>query len=229
MQMSNEELGKYLEDSRKKKGLSTYDVNNLTQISQSYISLIEKGKRKPSAVILKTLAPVYGLDYIDLYEKAGYIDLIEDEKKDMLKKIGAIPLSDISTTKIPVLGKVKAGYNYLAQENIIDYIAFNIDGTDKENYYALYVTGDSMEPLFNDGDIVIVHKQDNFENGDNCVVLINGDEATVKKVYKGTTGIELKAVNPYYPPRIFTEEETKDLPVKVIGVVEKSIRNFKKK
>ena len=66
------------------------------------------------------------------------------------------------------------------------------------------------------------------ENGDNCVVLINGDEATVKKVYKGTTGIELKAINPYYPPRIFTKEEIKDLPVKVIGVVEKSIRNFKK-
>ena len=46
MQMSNEELGKYLEISRKQKGLSTYDVNNLTKISQSYISLIEKGKRK---------------------------------------------------------------------------------------------------------------------------------------------------------------------------------------
>lgn len=229
MQMSNEELGKYLENSRKQKGLSTYDVNNLTQISQSYISLIEKGKRKPSAVILKTLAPVYGLDYIDLYEKAGYIDLIEDEKKDMLKKIGAIPLSDIKTTKIPVLGKVKAGYNYLAQENIINYIAFNIDGADKENYYALYVTGDSMEPLFDDGDIVIVHKQNDFNNGDNCVILINGDEATIKKVYKGTTGIKLQAVNPYYPPRIFTEEEIRDLPVKVIGVVEKSIRNFKKK
>lgn len=229
MQMSNEELGKYLENSRKQKGLSTYDVNNLTQISQSYISLIEKGKRKPSAVILKTLAPVYGLDYIDLYEKAGYIDLIEDEKKDMLKKIGAIPLSDIKTTKIPVLGKVKAGYNYLAQENIIDYIAFNIDGVDKENYYALYVTGDSMEPLFDDGDIVIVHKQNDFNNEDNCVILINGDEATIKKVYKGTTGIKLQAVNPYYPPRIFTEEEIRDLPVKVIGVVEKSIRNFKKK
>ena len=229
MQMLNEELGKYLENSRKKKGLSTYDVNNLTQISQSYISLIEKGKRKPSAVILKTLAPVYGLDYIDLYEKAGYIDLIEDEKKDILKKIGAIPLSEIETTKIPVLGKVKAGYNYLAQENIIDYIAFNIDGADKENYYALYVIGDSMEPLFDDGDIVIVHKQNDFNNGDNCVILINGDEATIKKVYKGTTGIKLQAVNPYYPPRIFTEDEIKNLPVKVIGVVEKSIRNFKKK
>lgn len=85
-----------------------------------------------------------------------------------------------------------------------------------------------MEPLFDDGDTVIVHKQDDFENGDNCVVLINGEEATVKKVYKGNTGLELKAINPYYPPRIFTKEEIKTLPVKVIGVVEKSIRNFKK-
>ncbi len=157
-------------------------------------------------------------------------DLIEKhENEDEFKKIGAIPLSEIDTAKIPVLGTVKAGYNYLAQENIIDYIAFKVNGTDKENYYALNVVGDSMEPLFDDGDTVIVHKQDDFENGDNCVVLINGNEATVKKVYKGNTGIELKAVNPYYPPKIFTKEEIRDLPVKVIGVVEKSIRNFKKK
>ena len=227
--LSNKELGKYLKDSRNAKGLSLRQVNKISDISYSHLNMIENGKRNVTPALLKNLAKLYGLDYIDLYEKAGYIDLIEDEKKDMLKKIGAIPLSEIETTKIPVLGKVKAGYNYLAQENIIDYIAFNIDGADKENYYALYVIGDSMEPLFDDGDIVIVHKQNDFNNGDNCVILINGDEATIKKVYKGTTGIKLQAVNPYYPPRIFTEEEIRNLPVKVIGVVEKSIRNFKKK
>lgn len=154
---------------------------------------------------------------------------MERTTDDILKKIGAIPLSDMETIKIPILGTVKAGYDYLAQENIIDYIAFKVDGTDKENYYALNVIGDSMTPLFDDGDTVIVHKQDDFENGDNCVVLINGDEATIKKVYKGNNGIELKAINPYYPPRIFTQEEIKELPIKVIGIVEKSIRNFKKK
>lgn len=227
--LSNKELGKYLKDSRNAKGLSLRQVNKISDISYSHLNMIENGKRNVTPALLKNLAKLYGLDYIDLYEKAGYIDLIEDEKKDMLKKIGAIPLSEIETTKIPVLGKVKAGYNYLAQENIIDYIAFNIDGADKENYYALYVIGDSMEPLFDDGDIVIVHKQDDFNNGDNCVILINGEEATIKKVYKGTTDIKLQAVNPYYPPRIFTEDEIKNLPVKVIGVVEKSIRNFKKK
>lgn len=147
----------------------------------------------------------------------------------LLKKIGAVPLSEIETVRIPILGIVKAGYDYLAEENIIDYIPFKINGTDKENYYALNVVGDSMTPLFDDGDTVIVHKQEEFKNGDNCVVLINGEEATIKQVYKGTTGIELKAVNPYYPPRVFTKEEIKTLPVKVIGIVEKSIRNFKKK
>ena len=154
---------------------------------------------------------------------------MERNTDDMLKEIGAIPLSETDTVKIPILGTVKAGYNYLAQENIIDYISFKVDGSDKENYYGLYVTGDSMEPLFDEGDTVIVHRQDDFENGDYCVVLINGDEATVKQVYKGDNGIMLKANNPYYPPRIFTKEEIRDLPVKVIGVVEKSIRNFKKK
>ena len=48
---------------------------------------------------------------------------MEKTVDETLKTIGAIPLSDIETTRIPVLGKVKAGYNYLAQENIIDYIS----------------------------------------------------------------------------------------------------------
>lgn len=229
MEMSIKELGIYLKKLREEKELSTREVYNLAKVSNSYLSLVENGHRRPSAVVLKKLAPVYGVDYLELYVKAGYADLAEYEKNETLRKIGATPLSKIDTVKIPVLGTVKAGYNYLAEENIIDYIPFKINGTDTENYYALNVVGDSMEPLFDDGDTVIVHKQDNFENGDNCVVLINGNEATVKQVYKETTGIKLEAVNPYYPPRTFTEEEIKDLPVKIIGVIEKSIRNFKKK
>lgn len=229
MEMSLKEMGAYLKKLRENKGLTTREVYELSKVSNSYLSLVENGHRRASAVVLKKLAPVYGVDYLDLYVKAGYADLAEYEKNEMLKKIGAIPISDIDVINIPLLGTVKAGYDYLAQENIIDYISFKVDGNDKENYYALNVVGDSMTPLFNNGDTVIVHKQDDFENGDNCVVLINGEEATIKKVYKGNTGIELKAVNPYYPPRVFSKEDIKDLPVKIIGVVEKSIRNFKTK
>lgn len=208
------------------RNIKPIELSEKTGIDKSKISSYMSGRYKAKQDGVYLLAKALDVNEAWLM---GLDVPMERIKDDIFQKIGAIPLSEIETTKIPVLGKVKAGYDYLAQENIIEYIFFNIDGSDKENYYALYVTGNSMEPLFDDGDIVIVHKQDNFNNGENCVVLINGDEATIKKVYKGTTGIELKAVNPYYPPRIFTEEEIRDLPVKVIGVVEKSIRNFKKK
>lgn len=243
-------LGDLIKKYRTINKLSLRDFASRCGLSHTYISALEKNidprTGKPIAPTLDTVKYVAKgmnttieeiLKVLD--EQQEFVinqDLPSIHKNnstsslsDELKKIGAIPLSDIDTVKIPILGTIKAGYDYLAQENIIDYIAFKVNGTDKENYYALNIVGDSMEPLFDNGDTVIVHKQDDFENGDNCVVLINGEEATVKKVYKGNTGLELKAVNPYYPPRIFTKEEIKDLPVKVIGVVEKSIRNFKKK
>lgn len=80
MELSIKELGQYLKTLRESLGYSTYDVNKLCDISQSYLSLVENGKRKPSAVILKKLAPIYNVNYIDLYEKAGYLDLAESEK-----------------------------------------------------------------------------------------------------------------------------------------------------
>lgn len=221
-----EKVGARLKQARELRHITLEEAGKKVDVHKSTVLRWENGEtEKIKLPIIETLASYYNVNPVWLM---GY-DVPMENTENMMKKIGAIPISEIETTKIPVLGKVKAGYDYLAQENIIDYIAFKIDGSDKENYYALYVTGDSMEPLFDDGDIVIVHKQDDFNNGENCVVLINGNEATIKKVYKGTTGIKLQAVNPYYPPRIFTEEEIKDLPVKIIGVVEKSIRNFKKK
>ena len=80
MELSNVELGLYLKTIREQLGYSIYDVNKLCHISPSYLSLMENGKRRPSAIILKKLAPIYNLEYIDLYEKAGYIDLAESEK-----------------------------------------------------------------------------------------------------------------------------------------------------
>lgn len=139
--------------------------------------------------------------------------------------IESIPIKNIEKAKIPVLGTVKAGYNYLAQENIVGYESVN-NISNPEEYYALQVTGDSMEPLFSDGDIAIVHKQDDFESGNTCIVLINGDEATVKKVVRMEDGIDLIAMNPYYPIRHFSKKDMKEIPVKIIGkVIEARKRN----
>lgn len=130
----------------------------------------------------------------------------------------SIPIKKIDKIKIPVLGKVKAGYDYLAQENIIGYESID-NVSDPENYYALQVSGDSMEPLFSDGDIAIVHRQDDFDSGNTCIILVNGDEATVKKVVRMDDGIDLIAMNPYYPIRHFSKNEMNEIPIKIIGKV----------
>ena len=216
MELSVKEMGAYLKELRESKGLSTREVYELSKVSNSYLSLVENGHRRASAVVLKKLAPVYGVDYLDLYVKAGYADLAKEEQRN---KLNPIPLSELNQTEIPVLGKVKAGYDYLANENIIGHVFLDFKPSDPENYYALQVTGDSMEPLFSDGDIAIVHKQDNFDSGNTCIVLINGDEATVKKVVRMDDGIDLIAMNPYYPVRHFNKNEMDEIPVKVIGKV----------
>lgn len=79
--LSKEELGLYLKRCRDIKDLSLREVDKLTGISYTHLNMIENGKRNVTPALLRTLANLYGLDYLDLYEKAGYIDLIEDEKK----------------------------------------------------------------------------------------------------------------------------------------------------
>lgn len=135
--------------------------------------------------------------------------------------------SSASIIKIPLLGIVKAGYNYLANENIIDHISVTDSSLNNEDFFALKVKGDSMVPEIYENDIAIIKKQDDFENGDYVVALVNDDEATIKKAVKTEDGIELIAVNPYYPKRFFSKNEIKEIPVKIIGIVYNITRNFK--
>lgn len=186
-------------------------ANKLGIKSKSTIYRYMNAEMAPKITTIKYLAELYSVNPLWLM---GY---------DVPMK--AIPIKNIEKVKIPVLGTVKAGYNYLAQENIVGYESVD-NISNPEDYYALQITGDSMEPLFSDGDIAIVHKQDDFESGNTCIILINGDEATVKKVVRMEDGIDLIAMNPYYPVRHFSSEDMKKIPVKIIGkVVEARKRN----
>lgn len=150
-----------------------------------------------------------------------------DTDKDLLNKIGAIPLSDENMVKIPILGTVKAGYDYLAEENIVGTIKVNMDLVkDGSEYFALKVKGDSMQPVLYEDDIVIIKKQNDCEDGQIAVVLINGEEGTIKKVKKSSNGIWLQPFNNNYEPIVFTNDEVEDIPVKIIGVVKQLQREF---
>ena len=221
--LSKEDLGKYLKKLRNDNYLSLREVNHITDISYSHLNMIENGKRNVTPALLRVLADLYCVDYLDLYEKAGYIDLIEDEKK----KIYRTDELGNPVTPIPILGIVKAGYNYLAQENVIGTIDVekSLVGNG-DDYFALKIKGDSMVPVLIENDIVLSKKQDDFDNGDIVIALINGDEATIKKGKKSEAGILLQPFNNSYEPLIFTYDEMETIPVKIIGVVKQLKREF---
>ena len=132
-------------------------------------------------------------------------DLVENKEKVKIDNKQAFPL----------LGTVKAGYNYLASENIIGYVNIDKNIPNPEEYFALKVTGNSMQPILYNDDIVIVHSQNDIESGQIGIILINGNEATVKKIIKHSDFIELISFNSYYPPK----KITKDIEFKIIGKV----------
>lgn len=217
---------------REELGYTQQELADKLKKAKSTIAMYENETRKPSLKVLKQLSNIFdcSVDYIlgisEKREKNNDSELVinKDHIYEALLKIA----NRDNKRLLPVLGTVKAGYNYLAEENVIDYIDPSMNITDPENYFGLVVKGDSMAPLFDEGDYLIVHKLDGeFSTNDIGIVLINGDEATVKKVVKTDTGIELHAFNPYYPPKKFTYEEMEKLPVKVIGVVVRQIRNWK--
>lgn len=213
--MTNKELGEFLKNLRLKKDFTTRQVYEKSGVSNSYLSLVENGNRKASAIILKKLATVYNVDYLDLYEKAGYIDLIEDDKKN---KIDSKPKG----VKVPVLGYIKAGIPISAIEEIIDYEEIPETLARKGQFFALTVKGDSMAPDIKEGDIAILLVQSNVENGEIGAIIFNGDnEATLKRIYKDETGITLIPDNPNnqdgFKPTHYTNKEIEEIPITIAG------------
>jgi len=107
--------------------------------------------------------------------------------------------------RLPVLGKIAAGIPIMAQEDLIDYeyVPESIKAD-----FCLKVQGDSMvgARIF-DGDIVYIRQQPDVETGEIAAVLINGEEATLKRVFKYNGAIVLRSENPNYPEQIYGKKD----------------------
>lgn len=207
---------------RKSKDLSLRQVDYKSDVSFSHLSMIENGSRKPSPLTLKELAKIYNLDYIDLYEKAGYLDLAEKERLETK--------SSPSSAVVFVYGTIPAGIPMECIEDIIDTEEIPADVLrGGKQYFGLKIKGDSMEPDYLDGDVIIFQKQDDCESGDDCVVMVNGNSGTFKRVFKNENGIILQPLNNKYQPMIYSNEQIETLPVKILGVFEELRRKKRKK
>jgi len=126
-----------------------------------------------------------------------------------------------------VLGRVVAGIPIEAVEEILDYEEITPELAATGEFFALQVKGDSMLPKLEEGDVVIVKKQADVETGDIAIVLVNGDEATIKQVKKVTGGIMLYGFNPdVYEPHFYSNQQIEELPVRILGKVIESRRSW---
>lgn len=133
-----------------------------------------------------------------------------DEAKEEPKKKGV---------KIPVLGRVAAGVPIEMIEDVLDYEEITEDMAKHGEYFALKIQGDSMSPRIWNNDVVIVHQQDDAENGDIVIAAINGDDAVCKRLQKYSDGIALVSLNPQYEPIYLKKDEVDGKPVRILGKV----------
>lgn len=200
-------LGNRIKALREKEGLKQDELAKKLSVSPSAIGMYETNKREPNNEIIIKLAEYFNVttDYL-----LGKSDVNIDSN--------VFPIND-NPVKVPVVGRISAGLPILAQENIEGY-EFAPSSMIKEGfeYFYLKVQGDSMNLKFNNGDIVLVQKQDELENNEIGVILVNGYDATVKK-YKSENGLvilEPMSTNPENTVQIYNP---KDISIKIIGKV----------
>ncbi len=220
-------IGEIIKNYRTKNNLSQRAFAARTSLSPSYINTLEKiynpKTGKPYSVTTDVAMELSKAMFINIEDLLNMLDKTQEfiVNNNKLDNFGNPVVS------IPILGTVKAGYDYLAQENWIGTVDVetSLVGNGKD-YFALKVHGSSMSPVLIEDDIVIIKKQNDFENGDIVVAIINGDEATIKKGKKSDSSILLQPLNPSYEPLIFTYDEMKTIPVEIIGIVKQLKREF---
>jgi SOS-response transcriptional repressor LexA len=205
-------IGEYLRKKRVERGLSLRDAAKLTGTSHVYISLIESDKHSPSFDKVVMLLKAYHVDLLDFFRETGYLPPNVEPAK--MKKLRPVPV--ISWVTAGKWHEVVDPYQPGVAE---EWVESDVPGT---NVFALRVKGDSMEPEFVEGDIIIVNPHVAPRPGD-YVIVKNEDngEATFKQLKRYGDTLILHPLNPKYPDIEVTPRHK----VRIIGkVVEKKKR-----
>lgn len=197
-------IGQRIKALREQKGFSQIELaekigvskQNLYKYENGIISNIPSDKIEAAAAALET-SPAYLMGWDD-------------------STVSPLPLENIYMR--PLYDSVAAGFNALAQNTIVGYIPTQIASpSEKEKYIWVNVVGDSMSPMIDDGSKILIKLQESVDSGQIAIILIDDEEAVVKRVVYGDNWIELQSVNPYYPPRRFEGQDVRR--VRVMGLV----------
>lgn len=165
-----------------------------------------KAEMTPKLTTVKAIAEIYNVNPVWL------MGLDAPKKADKVRKN--------NSALVIIYGSIPAGIPMECISDIIDTEEIPIDMLKGgKEYFGLKVNGNSMFPKYLDGDILILQKVNDCENGQDCVVMVNGEDGTFKRVFKNKNGIVLQPLNPEYQPMTYTNEQIKQLPVRIIGKV----------
>lgn len=211
-------IGKRIESARTELNLTQEDLAKELGLNKSTIQRYETGQiKKIKLPVIHAMAKILNVNPSWLSDQSDNREAVKpvDSNAEFLSK------NEIRI--IPVFETVSAGFGAYASNEIIDYMPLYIESDyEAEETLCIKVKGDSMYPKIENGDIVQVHKQDSVDNGQIAVVLIDGDEGLVKKVFVYKDYIELISINPEYPPKRFEKEEMNR--VEIVGLVRKIIK-----
>ena len=208
-QVMAQNIKMYMED----KGISRKEFCKRLGFAYSTVTDWLNAEKYPRIDKIEMMATFFGVSKADLVEPhtATHSPAKPPAPSQQLRDKGI---------RIPVLGRVVAGIPIEAIEEIIDWEEIPQKLAASGKFFALRVCGHSMEPRILEGDVVIVRQQEDVDSGDIAIVMVNGDEATVKRVKKQEDGITLIATNTsVYEPHFYSNQEIRDLPVRILGKV----------
>ncbi|MFH5182905.1 LexA family protein [Paenibacillus sp. TAB 01] len=190
--------GKKLKELRKIEKWTQEEVAKKLGVSKQTYSHYENEQRRPSLDTIRELAAVYQVNIDDIFSD-------NKENKDDAKTL--TPVGG-ELVLLPIVGKISCGNGNLAFENIEGYEPTPKEWLSSGEYFYLRANGDSMSGArIYDGDLLLIRKQPEVENGEIAAVLI-GDTAYLKRVYRNGDTLVLQSENPNYPPVFCPPAET---------------------
>lgn len=212
--MKNEITSKRLSLALSNANMKPQELSDKSGVSKASISQYINGSHAPSNISSGKMSLILNVNPLWLMGFDVPMELKHNSQNSPLheknRKEGVI---------INILGRVAAGIPISAIEEIIDTEEISEEMASTGEFFGLQIHGNSMEPRMCEGDVVIVRQQDDAESGDIVIALVNGADATCKRLRKYRDGIELISLNPSYEPMFYSNEEIENKPVRIIGKV----------
>ncbi len=178
--------------------MTQQDVADALGVSRQAYSNYEQGKREPELKVIAALGEVLHCPLNLLLGRESPYE---------------------GGARIPILGTVKGGFDRMAEQEYEGYEVADLAAPDE--YFFLRVTGDSMAPQIQEGDLALIHSQDTLSSGDIGVVLLEDGEATVKRVVLNEKNVVLQPFNNAYTPKVLQKDN-----YRILGKVVRTTREW---